>query len=111
MGKIVAIGGGENGRPGTEYETGAIDREIIAMTGKARPRFLFIGLANVYADGYYNVMRNVYHGMYGCETEHLTAEDIKDPQIASSKNSNRRHDLRRRREHPASDEAAKKTPG
>ncbi|MCL1822022.1 MAG: peptidase E [Prolixibacteraceae bacterium] len=85
MGKIVAIGGGENGRPGTNYETGAIDREIIAMTGKARPCFLFVGLANVHAEGYYNAMRNIYHGMYDCETEHLTADDIRDARVASSK--------------------------
>ena len=88
MGKIVAIGGGENGRPGTAYETGAIDREIISMTGRERPRFLFIGWANVYAEGYYNVMRNIYHGMYGCETEHLTASDIRDTQAALSKIAN-----------------------
>ena len=85
MGRIVAIGGGENGRPGTNYETGAFDREIIAMTGRERPRFLFVGLAQVSSEGYYNVMRNIYHGMYGCETEHLTEEDIKDPQAASAK--------------------------
>jgi len=85
MGKIVAIGGGENGRPGTAYETGAFDREIISMTGKKHPRFLFIGLAQVYAEGYYNVMCNIYHGMYGCETAHLMAQDIRDPQIASAK--------------------------
>jgi len=85
MGKIVAIGGGENGRPGTNYETGVIDREIISMAGRERPRFLFVGLANVYAEGYYSVMHAIYHGMYGCETEHLTADDIKDAQAASSK--------------------------
>lgn len=88
MGKIVAIGGGENGRPGTNYETGAFDREIVAMAGGEHPRFLFIGLANVYAEGYYNVMRNIYHGMYGCATAHLTADDVKDPQAASSKIAN-----------------------
>ena len=43
--RIVAIGGGENGRPGTAYETGPFDREILSLTGKRDPAFLFIGLA------------------------------------------------------------------
>jgi dipeptidase E len=41
MGKIVAIGGGEM----RLLETLAIDREIVALTGKARPRALFIPTA------------------------------------------------------------------
>ena len=44
--KIVAIGGGENGRitsDGTRkpYETGPIDQEIIHLTGKENPHFFF----------------------------------------------------------------------
>ena len=35
--RIVAIGGGENGRPGTAYETGPFDREILSLTGKRDP--------------------------------------------------------------------------
>ena len=46
MGKIVAIGGGENGRGEHPYETGPFDREIVRLTGKDDPNFLFIGLAN-----------------------------------------------------------------
>ena len=45
MGKIVAIGGGDVGRHGTSYETGAIDREIVRLSGRERPHFLFIGIA------------------------------------------------------------------
>ena len=37
MRKMVAIGGGEIGRPGYSIETTEIDKEIIALTGKARP--------------------------------------------------------------------------
>ena len=45
--KIVAIGGGENGRiksNGTysPYETKQIDMEIINITGKKHPNFLFL---------------------------------------------------------------------
>lgn len=48
MGKIVAIGGAENGHHNTKYETGPFDKEIIKLTGKTSPNFLFIGLANSY---------------------------------------------------------------
>ncbi len=46
--KIVAIGGGENGRlrsDGTKepYETELIDKEIVRLTGKKYPNFLFLG--------------------------------------------------------------------
>lgn len=47
MGKIVAIGGGENGRGEHPYETGPFDREIVRLTGKDDPNFLFIGLAQL----------------------------------------------------------------
>ena len=35
--RIVAIGGGENGRPGTAYETGPFDREILSLTASGGP--------------------------------------------------------------------------
>lgn len=46
--KIVAIGGGENGRTtfsGVKmpYELREIDTEIIRLTGKKTPNFLFLG--------------------------------------------------------------------
>ena len=45
--KIVAIGGGENGRylgngKYREYETEPMDKEIIRLTGKESPNYLFI---------------------------------------------------------------------
>lgn len=45
--KIVAIGGGENGRylgngKYCEYETESMDKEIIRLTGKNKPNYLFI---------------------------------------------------------------------
>ncbi|MDD7132061.1 MAG: hypothetical protein PUH84_02965 [Firmicutes bacterium] len=45
--KIVAIGGGENGRylgngKYREYETEPMDKEIIRLTGKENPNYLFI---------------------------------------------------------------------
>lgn len=85
MGKFVAIGGGENGRSGTTYETGAFDKEILALTNKSTPNFLFIGWANTYSDSYYEVMKNIYGDMYGCHTDYLSIEDIKLSQNASNK--------------------------
>lgn len=45
--KIVAIGGGENGRIGSDgtrypYELANQDMEIIRITGKEHPNFLFL---------------------------------------------------------------------
>jgi dipeptidase E len=88
MGKIVAIGGGENGRPGTKYETETLDREIVLLSGKKTSKFLFIGLANKFSDSYYDVMCNIYGNMYGCYTEYLTEYDIKNEQTASDKIEN-----------------------
>ena len=86
MRTIVAIGGGENGRPGTAYETGPFDREIIQAAGKDDPRFLFIGLANPYANGYFQTMKKIYKGRYGCtRADHLTREDLRDPETARRK--------------------------
>lgn len=85
MGKIVAIGGGENGHGRTQYETAAIDKEIIRLTEKSNPNFLFIGLANLYADRYYEVMKNIYGDMYGCNTDYLTNEEHRNFAVAQSK--------------------------
>ena len=65
MGKIVAIGGGENGRGEHPYETGPFDREIVRLTDKDNPNFLFIGLANSFADSYYATMCDIFHGRLG----------------------------------------------
>lgn len=85
MGKLVMIGGGENGHHSTRYETAIFDKEIIELTNKQKPNFLFIGLANKYPDYYYEVMKGIYGGMYGCDTDYLTSEDIKDKATAQSK--------------------------
>ncbi len=85
MGKFVMIGGGENGHHSTQYETSIFDKEIIKLTNKKNPDFLFVGLANKYPDYYYEVMKGIYGNMYGCCTDYLTSEDIKDKAITQSK--------------------------
>lgn len=67
MGRFVAIGGGENGHHNTKYETAPFDKEIIRLTGKTNPNFLFIGLANSYPDYYFEIMDGIYAGMYSCK--------------------------------------------
>lgn len=85
MSKFVLIGGGENGHHNTQYETGIFDKEIVGLTGKKHPQFLFIGFANPYADDYYEVMKGIYGGMYQCATEHLTERDTADNAVAQAK--------------------------
>lgn len=64
MGKIIAIGGGEIGRPkedgGGHYpiETASIDTEILRLTGKKDPTLLFIPTASYDSQGYYQVVKS-----------------------------------------------------
>lgn len=87
MGTFVAIGGGENGHHNTNYETAPFDKEIIRLTGKANPNFLFIGLANSYPDYYFEVMDGIYRVRYAvipiiCD---MTILKIKTPQAVKLK--------------------------
>jgi len=66
MKKIVAVGGGEIGRPGYSIETAKIDKEIIKLSGKKRPKFLFIPTASLDADDYVKVVNNYFGNKLGC---------------------------------------------
>ncbi len=83
--KLVLIGGGENGHHNTNYETATFDQEIIRLTEKTSPNFLFIGAANKYPDYYYEVMKGIYGDLYNCATDHLTNENLKNYKVAESK--------------------------
>ena len=70
--KIVAIGGGENGRylgngKYREYETEPMDKEIIRLTGKENPNYLFMVHAqpfnNTIEEGYFETMKKILRGM------------------------------------------------
>ena len=37
-----------------------LDEEIIKMTNKENPNFLFIGLASSYSDSYYDTIKKIY---------------------------------------------------
>jgi dipeptidase E len=69
--KIVAIGGGEIGRPGTSIETEAIDREIIKLSNKQNPTLLFLPTASHDSDDYVEVVQKYFGGRLGCNVHTL----------------------------------------
>lgn len=71
MGKIVAIGGGEIGRPGYTIETEQIDKELIRFSGKKKPKFLFLPTASGDSAGYCTVVENYFGKRLGCIVTHL----------------------------------------
>ncbi len=71
MKRIIAIGGGENGRPGYEYETYEIDKEIVSLTCNKNPNVLFIGTASSDDEGYFETMKTVFSKL-GCVVDNLT---------------------------------------
>lgn len=72
--RIVAIGGGEMGRPGTRRETISIDQEIIALSGKKNPKILFIPTASKDSQGYVDVFTKYYSSL-GASVEVLRLID------------------------------------
>ena len=71
MKKIIAIGGGEIGRPGTEIETEEIDMEIIRLSGKKHPKLLFLPTASGDHSGYIEVVRKYFGERLGCDVDTL----------------------------------------
>ena len=83
--KIMLIGGGELGREDCPYETEKIDKEIVKMSGKERPKLLFIGLASSYADSYYDVVKKVFMKL-GCIPVHLKKSNlVHNPELVRKK--------------------------
>lgn len=78
MKKIVAIGGGEIGRAGYPVETTKIDKEIIRLTGKIKPKLLFIPTASSDAELYFEVVKKHFGKRLGCETNVLYLNLIKE---------------------------------
>jgi dipeptidase E len=70
MVKIIAIGGGENGRPGKKYETKQIDEEIVRLSGKKNPKVLFIPPQSQFQESYFQVMQKIFVRL-GCEISPL----------------------------------------
>ena len=81
--KIVAIGGGENGRMSSDgtrkpYELQSQDKEIIRLTGKEHPNFLLIAHSQPleWQEGYFKVMVDIYNKMYGCPCKDLKSDEL-----------------------------------
>jgi dipeptidase E len=94
MKKIVAIGGGENGRidefgKKLDYETLEIDKEIIKLTGKKKPNYLFIchsfSSSLDIQDSYYKTMKKIYGDMFGCNCKHLRSDELDSMDIVKEK--------------------------
>jgi len=69
--KIMAIGGGEIGRPGFPVETTAIDKETIKLTGKKNPKLLFIPTASSDSDAYYKIVEKHFGKKLKCKVDVL----------------------------------------
>lgn len=66
MKKIIAIGGGEIGRPGFPVETTKIDKEIIRLSGKKKPKLLFVPTASSDSEGYVKIVKKHFGKKLGC---------------------------------------------
>ena len=85
MKKLMLIGGGDTGRDNTEYTTKEIDEEIVKMTDKVNPNFLFIGLASSHSDSYYDTMKKIYKEL-GCTPVYLKKSNlVNNPDIVKQK--------------------------
>ena len=85
--KIVAIGGGENGRINTKgvqkpYETKKIDEEIVRLAGKEHPHFLFLAhsqipFGEIAEKNYYDVIKKIYENLE-CEVRWLKISELRE---------------------------------
>ena len=71
MKKIIAIGGGEIGRPGYPIETTKIDKEIIKLTNKINPRLLFIPTASSDSELYFDCVTKHFGKKLKCKVDVL----------------------------------------
>ena len=85
--KIVAIGGGENGRlksDGTRtiypYELEKMDKEIIKLTEKEYPNFLLIAHSQPLErqEAYFQTMVDIYGKLYNCPCKDLKSNELND---------------------------------
>lgn len=92
--KIVAIGGGENGRPLVNgklapYETEPMDREIIKLTEKGKPNFLFMAHSQAVSkesqEAYYQTMKKIYGEKFGCNCQNLKSDELSNIEVVKKK--------------------------
>jgi dipeptidase E len=78
---IIAIGGGSL----KKKQTLAIDRQIVALTGKKHPRALFIPTASSDDEPYCEAFDRVYGDLLGCKTDHLLLFRMPEDRVHASK--------------------------
>jgi dipeptidase E len=85
MGRIVAIGGGEIGRPGYPLETLEIDRKIIQLSGKDVPELCFLPTATNDSEIYIRAIKKLYGTRLNCNVRNIlltkvqyTTEELSD---------------------------------
>lgn len=78
---IIAIGGGSL----KKTQTLPIDRFIVKLTGKKRPRALFIPTASNDPQDYCEAFDRVYGDLLGCRTDHLLLYRRPGDRIAAAK--------------------------
>ena len=84
--KLVAISGGENGRVlesgmCAPYETKSIDEEIVKLTEKEKPNFLFLVHAQEsleIQESYYQTMKKIYGDNLNCNCQDLKSSELDD---------------------------------
>lgn len=74
--KIVAIGGGEMGRPGTQVETEAIDRFIVSLVEKEKPAIAFVPTASNDSRGYIITVYEHYRKRLGCKFKEIMVKEM-----------------------------------
>ena len=72
MSKLVLIGGGELG---INYSTKEIDEEIVRLTNKKNPIFVFIGFASNSSESYFDVIKKIYTPL-GCSCLNLKRKNL-----------------------------------
>lgn len=82
MGKIVAIGGGENPHINEDgvkrpYEIKKIDTAIVKLAGKKKPKMLFIPTASYDSESYYKIISNSFTKL-GCIMDVLYLSELTD---------------------------------
>ena len=75
MKKIVIIGGGETGRGETKHTTQEIDEEIVKLTEKENPIFVFIGFASNSSESYFDTIKKIYTPL-GCTCQNLKRKNL-----------------------------------
>jgi dipeptidase E len=73
--RIVAIGGGEMGRPGFPVETTLLDDEVVRRARPRRPLVVFLPTASADEPEYVTVVHEHYGGRLGCRVEPLLLYD------------------------------------